>query len=71
MVICGLCQFVLKKNAFALYHLWQNPGFKPNFDDLSPMIDKNAAGAQSDVSPLRLAKKPPLLQRQQTFKSVS
>ena len=22
LVFCGLCQFVLKKNEFAIYHLW-------------------------------------------------
>ena len=36
MLICGLCQFVLKRNEFAIYHLWQNPDFKPTWHDVSP-----------------------------------
>jgi hypothetical protein len=62
MVICGLCQFVLKKNEFAVYHLWQNPGFKPKWEDLSPMIPKGTIpSSSSSTSPMRLAKKPPLI----------
>ena len=30
MVVCGMLQFVLKKNEFALFHLWQYPGFEPD-----------------------------------------
>lgn len=29
MMICGYCQFILKKNEYAVFYLWNNPGFKP------------------------------------------
>lgn len=31
MVFCAMAQFALKKNPYAVYHLWQNPGFKPKW----------------------------------------
>jgi len=54
MVVCGMCQFILKKNEYAIFHLWQNPGFKPKLEDLSPLIPQKTT---SPISPLRLSRK--------------
>ena len=73
MVICGLCQFVLKKNEFAVYHLWQNPGFKPKWQDISPLKRQGSelSFSSNNSSGYRLKRKRPLLQRQDTLSSVS
>lgn len=57
MVVCGMCQFILKNNEYAVFHLWQNPGFKPKLEDLSPMIPSRELSPQSPMSPLRLSRK--------------
>ena len=28
-ICCGMAQFALMNNDFAIFHLWKNPGFKP------------------------------------------
>jgi hypothetical protein len=68
---CGMCQFVLKKNEFAIYHLWKNPGFRPRY---VPMHDasfiSDDASEVGGMSP-RLSKKGPVLHRSDSLSSVS
>lgn len=61
MVICALLQFVLKNNEYAVFHLWNNPGFKPKMSDFSPLPSS---------SKFRLSPKSKPLAKQETLKSV-
>jgi len=68
MFICGALQFVLKKNEYAVFHLWQNPGFKPKWQDLSPLIASKSSES-SPISP-RLSRKAKPPTTGETIKSV-
>ena len=49
MVICGMLMFLLTKNEFAIYHLWQYEGFAPS--GYTPL------DSDTDVSPIKKSKK--------------
>ena len=65
---------MLKTNEYAIFHLWQNPGFKPQWQDLSPMVPQRMAteasnSPQSPMSP-RLSRRAKQPNTSETFKSV-
>jgi hypothetical protein len=76
IMFCGMLQFRLKHNDFAVYHLWQNPGFKPRYD-FNPMnsfiSDSMSDGGMSDrlPSPMILSKRGPVLDRSDSYSDVS
>lgn len=66
---------MLRKNEYAIFHLWQNPGFKPQWEDLSPITPQRVAyeksnECQSPISPSRLSRKAKPPNNGETFKSV-
>jgi hypothetical protein len=78
LVICGLCQLILKNNEFAVFHLWRNPGFKPRWEDLSFVSANNSfvSDAASDASPRqsmspRLSPKAKPVDRKETLSEVT
>jgi len=56
MVICGMLMFILTKNEFAIYHLWQFEGFTPaGYTPLSPV-------SATEASPVKMSKKPAIVE---------
>jgi len=66
LFVCGIGQFMLAKNEFAVYHLWQYPGFfKPEYQAL-----KMQATESSIQSRPKLLQKPTLVEEEQTLQNV-
>lgn len=39
VVTCGFIQFIMSKNEFAIYHLWQHKGFEPPYSEVPSSND--------------------------------
>jgi len=62
LFICGFCQFILKKNEFIVFYLWNNPGFKPKVEELSPLLPRSGG--------MRLSPKAQPVMKKETLKGV-
>jgi hypothetical protein len=59
LLFCGLGQYFLQRNEFAIYHLWQYPGFfKPEYH------------SSKDTQGYKLLQRPPLLEEKSTLENV-